>query len=200
VSGYSILSLGDILAEKGEDFCREILSCFSCPLNPDVEKFLTKRAAIDFEKQSISRTFLVYASYKHKKVICGYFTIANKFILVPKSAVPKTLGHRLRKFAIPQSPGGGFVISAQLVAQLGKNNDYRHLISGDELLKMAIDKIVEAQRIIGGKIVYVECEDKPQLTQFYERNLFIRFGARQLDKDEQDEMAGAELLQYLKYI
>ena len=62
MAGYSILSLSDIIDEKGEDFCREILSFFSCPPNPDVEKFLTKRSAIDFAKQSIAQTFLVYAS------------------------------------------------------------------------------------------------------------------------------------------
>ena len=78
MAGYSILSLSDIIDEKGEDFCREILSFFSCPPNPDVEKFLTKRAAIDFAKQSIAQTFLVYASYKGKNELCGYFTIANK--------------------------------------------------------------------------------------------------------------------------
>lgn len=53
MAGYSILSLSDIIAEQGEDFCREILSTFSCPKNRDVEKFLTKRSAIDFAKQGI---------------------------------------------------------------------------------------------------------------------------------------------------
>ena len=69
MAGYSILSLSDILAEKGEDFCREILSTFSCPMNDDVERFLTKRSAIDFATQGVSQTFLVYASYK-KKNLC----------------------------------------------------------------------------------------------------------------------------------
>ena len=57
MAGYSILSLSDIIEEKGEDFCREILSSFSCPKNGDVERFLTKRSAIDFAKQGISQTF-----------------------------------------------------------------------------------------------------------------------------------------------
>ena len=202
MAGYSILSLSDIIDEKGEDFCREILSFFSCPPNPDVEKFLTKRSAIDFAKQSIAQTFLVYASYRGKNVLCGYFTIANKYIVVGSHSVSKTTARRLRKFAMPNISDDNLVIMAPLIAQLGKNymNDYRKLITGDELLKMAIDKVSAAQRIIGGKVVYVECEDIDILKKFYEDNGFVIFGKRRLDKQERGEMNGSHLIQLLKYL
>ena len=202
MAGYSILSLSDIIDEKGEDFCREILSFFSCPPNPDVEKFLTKRSAIDFAKQSIAQTFLVYASYRGKNVLCGYFTIANKYIVVGSHSVSKTTARRLRKFAMPNISDDNLVIMAPLIAQLGKNymNDYRKLITGEELLKMAIDKVSAAQRIIGGKVVYVECEDIDILKKFYEDNGFVIFGKRRLDKEERGEMNGSHLIQLLKYL
>lgn len=202
MAGYSILSLSDIIDEKGEDFCREILSFFSCPPNPDVEKFLTKRSAIDFAKQSIAQTFLVYVSYRGKNVLCGYFTIANKYIVVGSHSVSKTTARRLRKFAMPNISDDNLVIMAPLIAQLGKNymNDYRKLITGDELLKMAIDKVSAAQRIIGGKVVYVECEDIDILKKFYEDNGFVIFGKRRLDKEERGEMNGSHLIQLLKYL
>lgn len=202
MAGYSILSLSDIIDEKGEDFCREILSFFSCPPNPDVEKFLTKRSAIDFAKQSIAQTFLVYASYRGKNVLCRYFTIANKYIVVGSHSVSKTTARRLRKFAMPNISDDNLVIMAPLIAQLGKNymNDYRKLITGDELLKMAIDKVSAAQRIIGGKVVYVECEDIDILKKFYEDNGFVIFGKRRLDKEERGEMNGSHLIQLLKYL
>lgn len=202
MAGYSILSLSDIIDEKGEDFCREILSFFSCPPNPDVEKFLTKRSAIDFAKQSIAQTFLVYASYRGKNVLCGYFTIANKYIVVGSHSVSKTTARWLRKFAMPNISDDNLVIMAPLIAQLGKNymNDYRKLITGDELLKMAIDKVSAAQRIIGGKVVYVECEDIDILKKFYEDNGFVIFGKRRLDKEERGEMNGSHLIQLLKYL
>lgn len=202
MAGYSILSLSDIIDEKGEDFCREILSFFSCPPNPDVEKFLTKRSAIDFAKQSIAQTFLVYASYRGKNVLCGYFTIVNKYIVVGSHSVSKTTARRLRKFAMPNISDDNLVIMAPLIAQLGKNymNDYRKLITGDELLKMAIDKVSAAQRIIGGKVVYVECEDIDILKKFYEDNGFVIFGKRRLDKEERGEMNGSHLIQLLKYL
>ena len=202
MAGYSILSISDIIAEKGEDFCREILSSFSCPLNVDVEQFLTKRSAIDFALQGVSQTFLVYASYRKKNVLCGYFTIANKYIVVNKHSVSGTLGRRLRKFAMPCAARDDLVIMAPMIAQLVKNysNDYNKLITGDELLKMAEDQVRLAQRIIGGKVVYLECEDVDRLKSFYSENGYVEFGKRRLDKDERTEMCGTHLIQLLKYL
>lgn len=202
MAGYSILSLSDVLDEQGEDFCREILSTFSCPYNGDVERFLTKRSAIDFARQRIAQTFLVYASYKKENVLCGYFTIANKYIVVRKNLISSTTRRRLRKFSMPDAPDGGLVIMAPLIAQLGKNyfNHRSDLITGDELLKLALDKVRLAQKIIGGKVVYVECEDCDFLRDFYQSNGFVIFGKRSLDKDERTEMQGSHLLQLLKYL
>lgn len=205
MSGFSILSLSDIISVQGEDFCREILSEFSCPYNLDVERFLTKRSAIDFAKQSLAQTFLVYASYKGKQVLCGYFTITNKYITVNKKTVSSRTVHRLRKFSMPSEldrANANLFITAPLLAQLGKNfnNGYNRLISGDELLKMALDKIRDAQRIVGGKVIYVECEDKDFLIDFYESNGFVKFGKRCLEKDERTEMDGTHLIQLLKYL
>lgn len=200
MSGYSILSLEDILEQKGEDFCREILSVFSCPHNTDVERFLTKRSAVEFAKQGIAQTFLVYASYQKKNVLCGYFTIANKYIVVNKHSVSSTLRRRLRKFAMPGAAEDDLVIMAPLIAQLGKNEPYKTLITGDEMLKIALDKVRLAQRILGGKVVYVECEDIEFLKNFYQQNGFVIFGKRKLDKDEKTEMCGTHLIQLLRYL
>ena len=98
---------------------------------------------------------------------------------------------------MPSAPNDNFVIMAPLIAQLGKNydNGCEKLITGDELLKMALDKIRLAQRIIGGKVVYVECEDVDFLKDFYQSNGFVVFGSRKLDKDERTEMCGTHLVQ-----
>lgn len=202
MAGYSILSLSDILNEQGEDFCREILSAFSCPKNRDVEKFLTKRSAIDFARQRVAQTFLVYASYRKKQVLCGYFTFALKHIVVNTHAISQTTARRLRKFAMPPTDPGSLVITAPLIAQLGKNftNGYNQLITGDELLAISIDKVREAQMILGGKVIYVECEDVAYLKEFYQSNGFVVFGKRRLDKDEKTDICGDYLMQLLKYI
>ncbi|ERJ00833.1 hypothetical protein HMPREF0262_00422 [Clostridium sp. ATCC 29733] len=94
------------------------------------------------------------------------------------------------------------VIAAPLIGQLGKNfkDNANSLITGDELLKMACDKVAQAQEIIGGKIVYLECEDKLRLMDFYDRNGFVKFGSRVLDDDEKDSIYGDHLLQMLRYL
>ena len=76
-------------------------------------------------------------------------------------------------------------------------DNYNLLISGDELLKLACDKIKEAQNILGGKFVFVECEDKEDLKHFYESNGFVCFGKRNLEKDEMEQNSGKYLLQML---
>ena len=94
------------------------------------------------------------------------------------------------------------MIPAPLIAQLGKNfqDGLNRLISGDELLKMAIERVAIVQEQIGGKVVYLECEDNAKLVQFYESNGFVTFGKREVDKEEVALMGGNYLLQMLKII
>lgn len=95
-----------------------------------------------------------------------------------------------------------YTISAPLIGQLGKNyaNGYNKLITGDELLKLALDKVREMQNIVGGKIVYLECEQKQALLDFYAQNGFVNFGLRPLDGDETDKLSGGSLVQMLRYM
>lgn len=74
------------------------------------------------------------------------------------------------------------------------------MITGDEILKMAFDKINEVQLIAGGSFVYIECEDVQKLKEFYLRNGFIEFGKRMLDNDERDDLSGDYLIQMVKYL
>lgn len=71
------------------------------------------------------------------------------------------------------------------------------MITGDILLKLACDKIKEAQDILGGRFIFLECEDKDTLREFYESNGFVCFGKRNLEKDERDKNKGEYLLQML---
>lgn len=90
-------------------------------------------------------------------------------------------------------------MSLPLIGQLGKNYacGYDSLITGDELLKMACDRIRRMQLDMGGKLAYLECEDTPGLIRFYEENGFYRFGNRNLDKDEPGQKR--YLAQMIKY-
>lgn len=204
MSGYIGINLRDILNDEalGESVAKNTLSSFSCPLNPDVEHFL-HHTAIEFSKQSISSTYLIMASYRNEYVLCGYFTLANKIFCIEKDCLPnRNWKHRMAKFGQFDQTLQRYTISAPLIGQLGKNytNGYDKLITGDELLKLALDKVSEMQNIVGGKIVYLECEQKEKLIEFYERNGFVNFGLRTLDRDETDKLSGDALVQMLRYM
>lgn len=201
MSGYIGINLKEMFLQIGETETQNLLSDFSCPMNPDVENFL-KQKSLEFAKQSISSTYLVFASYKGAYVLVGYYTLANKFFCISRDAFPsKRLRSRIAKFAQFDSTLKRYTLSAPLIGQLGKNysHNYNLLISGDELLKLALDKVRESQSIIGGKVVYLECEDKERLLEFYSSNGFVVFGKRYLDKDETD-LSGDYLVQLLKYM
>ena len=204
MTGYRVVNLKVLIEELGEDAAKGVLSNFSCPLNPDVEFFLTKKA-IDFAKQSWAQTHLVFASYKDEWVLVGYFALSNKYIRISSKRLGKSSGslrRRIAKFATYDSTLKSYILAAPLIAQLGKNysNDYNELITGDELLDEACKKIARFQFDVGGRFAYLECEDKPKLTDFYSRNGFCEFDIRMLDRDETDKLDGEYLVQMLKYI
>lgn len=198
--GYNLVNLKLLIEEAGEDKAKSVLSGFSCPMNPDVETFL-KEKAIDFAKQGFSQTQLVFASYKGDPVLVGYFTLANKDMIVSSKKLSNTWKRRLGKFSTNMPEIKAFVIPTPLIGQLGKNysNGYNSLITGDELLGMACEMVKEAQLVLGGRFVYLECEDKPTLLEFYGRNGFCEFDRRKLDPDETG-LDGEYLVQLLKYI
>ncbi len=200
---YYVISLADMIDENqgiGEDRTKEILSNFSCP-NRDVEDYI-KYKAIPMAPQQIAPTHLVFTVYKDEKVLVGYFAIATKTLSVKKSSISASIARRLKKFAEYNEDNRSYNLSAQLIAQLGKNftNKYNELITGDELLKLAFDKIQEAQKMVGGKVVYLECEDKPELVDFYKSNGFTPFGKRDLPKHDQELVDGAYLVQMIRYL
>lgn len=204
MSGYIGVNLKEVLSDEslGENAVKGILSSFSCPLNPDVEHFL-KNVAIEFSKQSISSTYLIMASFKNTYVLAGYYTLANKIFCIDKDSLPnRKWKSRMAKFGQFDKAIQRYTISAPLIGQLGKNyaNGYDKLITGDELLKLALDKVKEMQYIVGGKIVYLECEQKEPLIDFYSRNGFVNFGLRPLDRDETSKLSGESLVQMLKYM
>lgn len=200
MTGFKIVNLKFMIEELGEDRAKEILSSFSCPINPDVESFLRTKA-IEFAKQGLSQTHLVMASYKDKPVIAGYFTLANKHIIVSAKKISNSIKRRINKFSTYDSQIHAYYMATPLIAQLGKNytDGYNKLITGDELLDMACKKVSAVQWEMGGKYVYIECEDKEKLTQFYRRNGFYEFDRRRLDKDEAG-LEGDYLVQMLRYL
>lgn len=111
------LALGDDL-ESGEPALVNLLSGFSCPNNPDVERFL-KKSAIEFAKKNQSVTYLVFS--KQSGELLGYFTLALKSLTVRGKMVSKTVKRKLLRISELDEESDTYTMSAYLIAQLGKS-------------------------------------------------------------------------------
>ena len=54
------------------------------------------------------------------------------------------------------------------------------------MMDCAFDILTRVQHEVGGGLVYLECEDKKQLLEFYgnQQNRFVPFGKRYSDKEQ----------------
>ena len=98
MTGYRVVNLKIFIEELGEDAAKSILSNFSCPLNPDVEYFLSRKA-MEFSQHGWAQTHLVFASYKEEWVLVGYFALANKYIRISAKKLGKASGSLRRRKA-----------------------------------------------------------------------------------------------------
>jgi hypothetical protein len=119
----------------------------------------------------------------------GYFTLAQKSLVIEEFfEISKSLEKKILWFSDEYRIGKGEkkqtvqVASLILIAHLGKNytNGADELITGQQLLSVAFEKITEIQREIGGRFILVECEDTENLLDFYRANGFKRLQDRQI--------------------
>ena len=188
--------IGNENPELGEDELLQILSEFSCPLNPDVERFL-KYSSIEFTKKNQSVTYLVFSVADGK--LLGYFTLALKPLTVRGETVSNTVKRKLLRVSELDKKSDTYTMSAYLIAQLGKNyseNDGK-MITGAELLELAWDKIKATQYMFGGMVTFLEAENEEKLLSFYRNNRFSQFDTRQTASDTDESHELVQLLRLL---
>ncbi len=188
--------IGNENPELGEDELLQILSEFSCPLNPDVERFL-KYSSIEFTKKNQSVTYLVFSVADGK--LLGYFTLALKPLTVRGETVSNTVKRKLLRVSELDKKSDTYTMSAYLIAQLGKNyseNDGK-MITGAELLELAWDKIKATQYMFGGMVTFLEAENEEKLLSFYRNNRFSQFDTRQTISDTNEAHELVQLLRLL---
>ena len=188
--------IGNENPELGEDELRQILSEFSCPMNPDVERFL-KHSSIEFTKKNQSVTYLVFSVADGK--LLGYFTLALKPLTVRGETVSNTVKRKLLRVSELDKKSDTYTMSAYLIAQLGKNyseNDGK-MITGAELLGLAWNKIKATQYMFGGMVTFLEAENEEKLLSFYRDNRFSQFDTRQTASDTDEAHELVQLLRLL---
>lgn len=205
-AGFAIINLRDILERPdGTALAEKIVSSFSCQYNADVDDFIHNKA-IEFSKQNISSTYLVFASYKKEMLLVGYFSIANKSIHIDtnRSKLSREIRKKLRVYGSTYDVANANIIeiSCFLIGQLGKNYacGIDDLITGEELLAEACAIVRKLQRWSSGKFVYLECENTDRLIKFYEDNDFVKFGVRNFTIKEQKEHYPKQLVRLIKYL
>ena len=178
---FNILDLIDL---GGSDVIEHKLATFSSPKNPEIEDFIRNKA-INFATGKLSITYLVNDDDTGN--ILGYFTLTHKSIIINGENLSATSRKKLARYSRMDVSTGNYMASSFLLAQFGKNYalDEADRIDGADLMKLATDVLVNIQRQIGGGIVYLDCEDKPELTSFYKRQNFKEFDDRFSTEDNQ---------------
>lgn len=180
----------------GESRLLQVLSGFSCPKNPDVERFL-KKSSIEFTKKNQSVTYLVFDVSSMELV--GYFTIALKPLTVRGETVSNTVKKKLMRVSELDEQSQTYTMSAYLIAQLGKNfkNGAEKKITGEELLELAWDIVEKMQYMGGGMVTFLEAENSERLLSFYQANRFQTFDTRQTATDSEEPHELVQLLRLL---
>lgn len=191
---YGIENILDVIEQDGEDEVKEDLSNFVCYANKDIEDFIQFKA-IDFAKKRISISYLVYDEDTGK--ILGFFTLAHKVLNVPAQGMSNTVRRRMDRYARLDKEKNSYLVSAFLLAQLGKNYalEKEERISGEDLMDCVDSVLDEVQYRIGGGVVYLDSIDNKHLVHFYEDiSGYRKIAERVSDTNE------TKYLQYLKLI
>ena len=163
---FIIVSLRAKLEEIKSDKAKmhklqKALSLFNCSRNNDEQTFLREKA-IDFEYSGKSRTYLLISKNK----IIAYFSLAFKSIdLVTVSSSTRrrmTAGENVETYA------------SYLIGHLAKDDSVSEKMI-DILLGNAISLILESQKIIGGRLVYLDCKNETKLINLYTEYGFKHF-------------------------
>ena len=181
---YSTVNILDLMDAIGEDALTGILSSFACPINTEIETFVRKNA-INFAKSKVSITYLILNNATGD--IISIFSLTHKPLEISSSTLSKTEKKKFGRFARIDEENGIYRMSAFLIAQFGKNYavEQPEDWNGIRLMEKTFETLAEVQHQIGGGVVYLECEDKSKLLEFYQnsRNHFKVFGVRDSESE-----------------
>lgn len=146
-----LIPLAEILDLFTEDEVEKRLSTFFCHKNEDVQAFLHANA-IKYEKAHNARTYLIV---NDDNTIMAFFSLALGVINM-QSVDSLAQRKRLRGFGRTNATS----IPCYLLGQLGRCDCFSTKdISLDAILKYAMEIIHHIVMRLGGRILYLECED-----------------------------------------
>ncbi len=114
----------------------------------------------------MSITYIVFE--KESGVILGYFTLMHKVLYIPAEGLSNTVRRRLERYGSLDKDTDSYLMSAFLLAQLGKNYalDEENRISGRDLMDSVDSILRDMQYRGGGGVVYLDSVDTEHLSHF----------------------------------
>lgn len=184
-----VISIENMISDYGEEATQALLSSFSCvrdgiQQNLEVETFVRSNA-IDFFKRKLAVTYLVF---DEKSDFVGMYSLAHKAIDIPADKLNSKLKKKVARYARLDEDRQIYSVSAFLIAQFGKNYEGNKgtTVSGQELFENAMEMLTNAQTIVSGGLVFLDCEiDNKRALDLYSNNGFIPFAERISDSDGQ---------------
>lgn len=190
-------SLFELCEARPEEEIEAILSSFSCEKNADIQDFV-RRKALPFNKRGVSSSYLVFDT--EVSALVGFYALALKVASVPEENVSNSFRKKFEFFGEQNSVSGCIDVPSVLLAQLGKNDPYASLISGEQLIALAESTVRHVQRLAGGRFVFLDSADVPALLEFYRASGYREFGRRSCGNDVGPSDGGESFVQMFKYV
>ena len=166
-----VVPLGEIIdKDYNEEKIKKAFKKFSCQREVDLENFLVQKA-ITYQKTEFGKTYLILDKEKLDNgefVIMAYFSIATRGVDISELTPKK------RRKVLGEYPGRDSLktVSAFLIGQLGRSDDYTNDdLCGEQILKECYHVISMVAKIIGGKLLVLECREH-MYSKFYEKQGF----------------------------
>ncbi len=184
-SDYIIQRISELLAmEDGGEYFNVMAESFESP-NKDVENFL-KAKSMQATKLCTAATYLVYTVKSASEFdLVGYFSLATKMLTLKKASLSKTTEKVIGRFGYYDEDSDAYNVPAIIIAQFGRNfNGSCGSISGADLMTIALRQVKAVLSFSSGKTVFLECEKKQKLVDFYTANGFSLLDNEVLSKDK----------------
>lgn len=159
---FAIIALTELI-EQDEAKLTNFLRSFSCKKDSRIQDFLHNQA-IENSKRDWGRTYLIVDTKTMD--LLAFFTLTDKIFTFDDS-VSKTTRRRVT------GDKSAVYFSSILIANLAKNDNFSHSLSGGDLLELILSQCKLVKDILGLKVVTVEFEDNPRLVEYYNKNGFI---------------------------
>lgn len=146
----------------GSSKFKRLRASFACSRNPDVEHFIHAEYS-KYERDFNTRNYF-FLDVENSR-IAAFFTLSLHSIILGEllSNIDESTMSVLRGYGKRDARSVG----CYLIGQLARDESYSHAdISGDDILREVMTRLVYTRDIVGGRFVAIDCEEP--LVPFYQ--------------------------------